>query len=310
MLNPSQARVIDPILSNYARGYSHPERVGHFLFPTATVPVRGGKRLEFGKESFRLYNSRRSPGAATKRVQFGYAGSNYSLEQSSLEGLVPFEIMQEAERVPGLDMAQGAIQMVMNIISLEKEVDQATKAQNAANYDNNHKVTLAGSDQWSHVDSKPKDDIKAAKEAVRSTSGRYPNTMIIGPKVFNVLDDHPAIVEKFKYTSSESITVEMLAKYFDVERVVVGKSVYANDDDEFIDCWGDTATLAYVPMGDGNWQVPAYGYTYQLSGTPAAEEAYSERNAKSWIYPYTDEWSAELVGPDAGFLIQDIILDA
>ncbi|NQV83914.1 MAG: major capsid protein [Rhodospirillales bacterium] len=306
MLTPTQARVIDPILTTQSRGYQHPESVGHLIFPTASVSVRGGKRIEFNKESFKLYNTARAPGAATKRIDFGYQGVAYSLEQHSLEGKVPFEIMQEAGRVPGIDMGARAVRVVQDIMSLRKEYLQGTAARLAANYAGTNKVTLAGVNQWSDAGSNPKGDVNTAKEAIRANIGRYPNTMILGPKVFMDVSEHAAIKDQFKYTSADSITTEMLARYFNVEKVAIGKSIYADDNDAFVDIWGKDAVLAYVPMGqDGNMEVPSYGYTYQLDGTPYVETPYDERNAKSWFYPVTDEFSAELVGAEAGYLIQN-----
>ena len=115
-LSPSQARVIDPILSTVAQGYKNAELIGSALFPYVPVGQRGGKIITFGKEDFMLYATGRSPGAATKRVQFGYSGSSYALESHSLEGLVPQELMQEAEAVPGINLATNAIAKVQAII--------------------------------------------------------------------------------------------------------------------------------------------------------------------------------------------------
>ena len=143
-LNTAGARIIDPILSTHASGYRHPERVGNLLFPAVPVGVSGGQRLEFGKESFRLYNARRAPGSDTKRIQFGYAGKPFALTQEALEAAVPREWMRDASQVPGIDLAARAVNLVMNSVTLLLEYQQATIATTAANYDNDHKVTLAG----------------------------------------------------------------------------------------------------------------------------------------------------------------------
>ena len=100
-----QVRVIDPILSNVALGYKHPEHVGGVLCPSVPVMLSGGQVLEFGKESFREYNIRRAPGTGTKRIQFGYLGRPFALVQDALEGVVPFEHMRDANVMPGIDWA-------------------------------------------------------------------------------------------------------------------------------------------------------------------------------------------------------------
>jgi len=78
----------------------------------------------------------------------------------------------------------------------------------------------------------------------------------MGPDVFNALNNHPKIKEQFKYTSSESLTAEMLAKYFNIEKVIVGQAVFlaenASDDTDAQDVWGNDAILSYTPTVSAN----------------------------------------------------------
>ena len=95
-MSPSQTRVIDPILSTVAQGYQHQEHVGRFLFPRVPVPSPSGKIIEFGMESFKLYNTKRARGSNTKRITFGYEGKPYSLTEDSLEALVDFKDLRDS----------------------------------------------------------------------------------------------------------------------------------------------------------------------------------------------------------------------
>ena len=305
-LSPAEARVVDAVLTNHSRGYVHPERVAHHLFPAVTVNQRGGRRIEFNKDSFKLYNTVRAAGGKRQEVEFGFLGQKFALEQHDLVGKLPVEVQEEAARGPGIDLGRSTVESVQDIISLSKEVQSATLARDAAKYAASNKVTLAGSDQWTHADSDPKTVVKEGKEAIRAKIGRYPNTMVLGPLAFSALDDHPKLMEKIKYTSSDSITLAMIAKYFDVQKVVRGDAVYADDEDEFVDVWGNDVVLAYVPMGT-RINEPSYGYTYQLAGHPFVGKAWYDDDFKSWKYPVTDEFSPELVGAEAGYLIKDAV---
>lgn len=305
-MNASQVRVIDPILSNVVQGYKHPEHVGIYLFPRIPVQISGGQVIEFGKESFRLYNARRAPGAATKRIDIGYLGKPFALVQDSLEGKVPREHLRDAARVPGIDLGTRATNVVMSSLSLTLENDQAQLATTAANYDANHKLALAGATQWSDPASTPIEDIETAKEAVRASVGVYPNTLVLSPKAYKALKTHPDIVERFKYSSKESITPEMLANLLDIERVVVGKAVTADADGNMTDVWGNNAVLAYVPVTASSMEEPSYGYTYAMEGNPLVEPAYYDNNAKSWIYPVTYERVPVLTGITAGYLFTNV----
>lgn len=310
-ITPSQARVVDPVLSSIAQGYHNNEMVGGFLFPIAPVGLRGGNVLTFGKEGFMLYATQRAPGENTKRVSFGYAGAPYALADFSLEGLVPVEIEQEASNGPGIDMGAGAINEVSDIMALRLEKQQADIARNAALYGANNKLTLSGTSQWSDFGaiSDPVAVIEAGKDAVRAATGKRPNTAVIGAAVMSKLKQHPKIVERLKYTGRDVATPELLASLFGLERVVVGDSIYSNDaGTAFSDVWGKDVVLAYTKLGTvASRGTPSYGYTYQLNGYPLVEEPYFDRSAKSWVYPVTRSEAPVMAAAGAGFLISGAV---
>lgn len=310
-MTAGQARVIDPILTTVAQGYKNASLIGDALFPVVPVDQRGGKIISFGKEDFQLYNTGRAPGASTKRVQFGHTAGNYALEQHSLEGLVPFEIMQEANQVPGIDMGKVAVMKTQNIIALRTEKAQADLATTAANYAASNKATLAGTSQWSDITSgvsNPNKDITAAVEVVRSKVGLRANTVVIGASVFAALKNHPVIIDRLKYTGRDVVTTELLASLWDVKRVFVGDAVIADDAGTFSDVWGKSVIVAYTDIGSlQDMGLPSFGYTYRLRGNPAVELPYQDRNQKSWVYPVTDELSPVMAGALSGFLYSAVV---
>lgn len=304
-MTSAQARVIDPVLTTVARGYKNPEFVGNLLFPAVPVGARGGKIVSFGKEAFRQYNTGRSPGSNTKRISLGYSGASFALESHSLEAVVPVEWSQEASAVPGIDLSSGSVFTVQNIIAARLEAAQATLATTAANYAASNKTTLSGTSQWSDYTgvSQPVKDVEAAKEAVRAQIGRRPNVLVLGALVFAALRNHPVIIDRIKYTGRDTVTTELLAGLFGVAQVVIGDAVTENESGVLSDIWGKYAILAYTELGGiANQGLPTFGYTYRLNGYPMVEQAYYEPNAKSWIYPVSDEVVPVIAGAEAGFL--------
>lgn len=307
----AQARVVDPILTTVAQGYQNAEMVANYLFPVVPVEQRGGKIIQFGREDFRAYNTGRAPGTNTKRVQYGYLGNPFALESHSLEGAVPFEIMQEANAVPGIDMGRIAVAKTQNIILLSSEVAAATLATNAANYGANNKVTLAGTSQWSDYASgisDPSKDIEAAKEQVRSQTGKRANTVLLSPKAFNAVKQHPKIIDRIKFTGRDSVSTDILANLWGVARVVVGDAVYEDAATNLLaDVWGKDVVVAYTEIGTlADAGLPSYGYTYRLRGYPLVEVPYMDRSAKLWAYPVNDERAPVLAATGAGFLIKNV----
>lgn len=306
VMTTGQARVIDPILSTVAQGFKQADFVGNALFPVVPVDQRGGKIISFGKEDFQLYNTGRAPGATTKRVNFGHSAGNYALEQHALEGSVPFEILEDANQVPGIDYSKVAVQKTQNIIALRTEKAQADLATNAANYAASNKTTLVGTAQWSDYTgtSDPSKDVSAGIEVVRQKVGKRANVGVLGAAVFAYLKNHPKIIERIKYTGRDIVTAELLASLWDVKKVYVGDAVYADDAGNFIDVWGKSVVIAYTETGTlQDAGLPSYGYTYRLRNNPTVESPYLDRPSKSWIYPVTDELAPVIAGALAGYLI-------
>lgn len=307
-MNAAQARVIDPILSQHARGYKNATFVGNKLFPAVNMPTRAAKRIEFDRSSFRRRKTRRAPGAAIAALEFGYEGKAVALHQEALRASVPREHQQEAMEVPGIDLQQTAVDVVLAVIALEKEIQQAEVARNPASYAATNKIALAGTDKFSHVDSDPAKIVSAGKEAIRKRTGRRPSVLVLGAAVVAALQVHPKVRDHFKHTNSSAISLPMLASYFDIPEVVSGDGIYDTDDNTTVDIWGNDAILAFVPgEGERAMPLPSYGYTYQLGGHPLVESSAWDNDTKSWVNDVIDEFSAELVGADAGYLIQGAV---
>jgi hypothetical protein len=323
-MNTRQVRVQDPVLTDFAHGYANQDRVGLNLFPTVPVKVRGGQVLQFGKEAFRKYHLRRAPGAKKQRIKFGYEGKPFALYQDSVEIPIPFEHMDDASVMPGIDLGKAATMMAMDIMSLQAEIEQAQTARDANNYNANNTDVLAGADQFSSPTAKPVEKIDECREAIRRQIGAYPNLAIFGPNAFTGTKNNPNVVSRFQFHTAEEITEDMLKLLFGVEKLVVGKGIYFDDADQPQDIWGNDIILAYVPRmsmaaapsyapgGQVNMYTPSYGYTYTIDNGPVVEEPYADRECDSWLYPAKYERASVITSLEnddkttAGFLLRNV----
>lgn len=305
-MNRSQTRVVDPVLSKVALGYRNARFIGTSLMPVISCPKSGVRLIKFGKEAFVKYAMRRAPGANVARVQYGYAADPVSLVQDSLEGVVPREWLRDAQDIPNVKHGTQAIGNVMASVLLGLEIEIAELACNPDSYDDNHKLALSGGEKWTDPASKLAKQMREYREAIRAEVGVDPNTLVLTPGDFEACKEHPEVKERFKYTSSESITEAMLANFFEVGTVEVGKAIWTPEESEPLrDCW-QHSVLAYVaPEGERMMAVPSYGYTYVLDDHPLVEQAYYDKSCKSWIYPMEYERRPYLTGMSAGFLIQN-----
>jgi len=302
-LNPKQVRVIDPVLTTVAQGYVQPEFVGMTIFPRVGVTTSGGQILEFGKEDFQIYNIRRSPGANTKRISFGYLGKPFALFNDAVEVPVPREYLRDAS-VPGIDLASRAVNRAMKVVSLGLEREQAALALDASQYPSTNKISLTGTSKWTDPSANISQQIDTYKEAVRLQVGSYPNTLLLSAVAFKAGRNNSGVLDRTKYTSKDSITPEILASLWDLDKVVVGKAVTSGPSG-MSDVWGNNAILAYVPSIPTTMEEPSFGYTYCLEGHPLVETPYYDENPKSWIYGVGYERCPVMSGILSGFLIQN-----
>lgn len=124
--------------------------------------------------------------------------------------------------------------------------------------------------QWSdYTNSDPIEDIEAGKAGILSVTGFEANTLVLGYDVFRTLKHHPDLVDRIKYTSSQTITEDMLARMFDIERVLVSKSVKATNAEGAAEAYdfttGKTALLCHVAPSPG-LLTPSAGYIMQWTG--------------------------------------------
>nr|DAN90201.1 MAG TPA: major capsid protein [Caudoviricetes sp.] len=305
-MNLQQTRVVDPVLTNVAIGYTNAEFVGNFLFPRIFVPKEGGKVIKFDKEAFRLHNAKRAMSADRKRISFGYEGDPFVLDENSLEAAVDRRQLKETETLPGLDLASRAVNLTMNIILLGSENEKAQLARNADNYDSDHKTTLAGTAKWSNEASDPVDDITEAQKVIEESIGRTPNLLTLSNAAYRALKSHPAILEHFKYTSAKAVSVDMLRDLLDVEIIKVGRALYVDDAGKTQPVWGNDAILSYSDQNPSGMESPAFGYDYTLEGHPMVEEAYYDDHTTTYYYPVTLTHKPVLTGTAAGYLFKDV----
>lgn len=325
-MTAGQIRVIDPILTQFYHGYMSQSdlHVWNLLFPEVLVDQSGGQVIEFSKEAFRLYNTRRAPGSSTARIDFGYTGRTYTLDNEAIEALVPDEWQRDALAVPGIDLAQQALALVGDSVRNRLEYDAAVIAQDNISYPAGHIAFLSGTAKFSHASSDPIATVDVGRERIRSKTGRYPNLAIAGPIAHNAIKNNPTIKALFTNKDNQDVVVNesMVAQALSMPVYRVGAAVYADSADVFQDCWGNNLILAYVPnlpipggqtaaqsliqANMGSRTRPSYGYTYTLKGNPYVKEPYYENNRESWVYGTHYERKPQITSGEAGYIIRGV----
>lgn len=297
-------RIVDPVLTKLARGYSNDGFVADKLFPLVSVNKEGGKIPQFTKEAFKIYNTERAIRADSNRINPSVNDSiDFVLTEHDLEYPMDYrEINEDA-----LPLKMHATNVVTDAIQLRKEKLSADLAQNAANYAATNKLTLAAADKFDVDTSDPISTIDSARSAVRSQIAKNPNVIVISHTVFTALKNHASITDKVKYTQHAVITAQLLRQLLQFDALYVASAVYENDSGTLVDVWTDNVILAYVPEAkqSRSFYEPSYGYTLQMKNFPIVD-TYDEKG-KVKVVRNTDLFVPKIVGADAGFLISDCL---
>jgi len=297
-------RLVDPVLTQLARGYKNAAFVGTKLFPLVTVEKEGGKIPQFSKESFKIYNTERALRANSNVISpEGKTTIDYALTEHDLS--YPMDYREVAEDITPLKIH--ATEVVTDGIQLRLEKLIADICQNLVTFPVGNKVTLGTGSKFDDATSDPFAVFDIGKEAVRSKIAKRPNVCVIGASSYKALKNHPSIVDRIKYTQHAVITPELLRQLLDFEQLYVGDSVYSDDAGNFIDIWGDNVILAYVPTKESNversYYEPAFAYTLRKKGNPVVDTYDAE--GKVQFVRNTDIFTPKVVGSEAGYLIND-----
>jgi hypothetical protein len=118
----------------------------------------------------------------------------------------------------------------------------------------------------------PFTDIALGQTTILQNTGHEANTLVLTYPVYQALRKHPLVVDRIKYTNpafAGTVSPELLAQAFDVERVLVSKAVYnagvEGGADSFGFVAGKDALLCHVAPEPG-LMTPSAGYTFGWEG--------------------------------------------
>jgi hypothetical protein len=131
---------------------------------------------------------------------------------------------------------------------------------------------------------------------------------MMGISVFEVLINHPQLISINNEGQKSPATLETLKSRFGVEEIGVGMAIHVDKDDNFVDLWKNNMVLGYVNRkpGEKNKKDLSYGYTFQLNNHPYCDEV-DINPGKVIAERSTDIVKSQILGPEAGYLIQNCI---
>jgi hypothetical protein len=180
-----------------------------------------------------------------------------------------------------------------------------------------------GPNTWGAATANAITDVLTWKRAVANQIGVRPNSMVVGSAVFDRLLTMESILDRIQFTTADSIDVDVIARYFGLERgirVAEGRQLQA--DGTLSPVFPENAICLFysplgasdsvMPAGGASAATPAFAYTYQLTGTPAVRPEYYIRERRVVRAEITVERAVNITGLGAtgafgsGFFVADV----
>jgi hypothetical protein len=248
MPQPTSSQVhVDAILTNISVAYMQMAEnfIATKVFPVVPVSKQSDKFFTYTKndwfrdEAQRRADATESAGGGYNLSTDSYQADVYAFhkdigDQTRANADAPINVDREAaEFVTGRMLLKMETQFVSNFFTTSVWATDSTPT-----------------NLWSdYTSSDPIGDIETGKRTILSTTGYEPNTLVLGYDTFIQLKNHPDLVDRIKYTSSQVLSESLLASLFGVPRVMVAKSLKATNNEGGSEAYafnyGKNALLTY-----------------------------------------------------------------
>lgn len=300
--------VLTTAASEYA--VNEAEYAAPALAPVFRAGVQAATFLKWKREN--LLNvpklHARGSGAPYPRLNFEIGDDTFATRDYGLE--LPLDDRQKAIYANAIDADRGKVARGVRVLALNKERRVHALATGGG------VPTSAAGTKWNAAGGDPIGDVDAIKEVIHDNCGLEANLAIIPRDVFIVLKEHPAILDKIKYTQRGIVTADIVAAVLGLGRIVVaGATQNLNNEGQAISItkvWADSVIIAHVnPVQD--LETPTFirtfawsGYT-RATGGEFAVETYRENNPPATVHQLKHDVDEKIVAAACGYHLSDVL---
>jgi hypothetical protein len=273
---PSKQNVhIDKVLTNISVKYVQDASayIAGQVFPMVPVAKQSDKFYVYKREDwFRDDAQKRAMGTESVGGDYELATDLYYAERYAFHKNVYDE--ERANSDDPLSPDEDATAFVTDKLLLNKENNWAKKffVPGVWGTDVEGAATAASGkvvfwDDYSSSD--PIKNISDYSTNISEVTGKQPNTLVIGRKVYNALKNHPDILDRIRYSQKGVVTNDLIAELFDVERVLVANAIQnvakKGQDAQMEYIMGNNALLCYT-TNTPRLRTATAGYTFTWTG--------------------------------------------
>lgn len=240
MPQPTQSQVhVDAILTNMSVAYMNEmdSFVASRVFPTISVNKQSDKYFTYSQADFYRDQAKvRADGTESAGSGYSLSTDTYSSNVWALHKDIGDQVRANSDTP--LDPDMDATRFLTHQMMIRQERDWASNYFTTSVWGNDSTPSTL----WDASGSDPIGDIQTGINTILSDTGYLANTLVLSYNAYKTLRNHPDFVDRYKYTSADSITPELIGKVLDLPRVMVMKGVYNSA--------AEGATASYAQVGD------------------------------------------------------------
>lgn len=264
----------------------------------------------YSKDTMTIPETIRQKGQAN-RATWDVSTSSYLLEDHALMDMVYDSDRDNADKAMKLDV--DTVEFLTQKIALRYEKSAADLLLSDANWSNNISLSAAGG--FATNTTNPIPHIDTGASIIAQQSGLLPNTLVINYPTFLAIKENTSTVDRIKYTSADAISEGILARLFNLDRILVGRAVHntaqmglgdaTTTSQVFI--WTNSAWLGYLNPTPGLKKASAM-YTFRKSdGSPWKVTRWRDENEEADAIRVQTKYQHKAVATSCGYLIEDTI---
>jgi hypothetical protein len=261
------------------------EFIADRVFPAVPVDKKSDTYYTYTKSAwFRTDAAERAPATESVGSGWGIGTDSYACRVYAVHKDIADQDRSNQDS-PVLDLDRDATEFVTRDLLLKRELLFISKYFNTGLWTTTDQTGVSGTPganqfkQWNDSQSTPIEDITSQRVGVAEKTGYKPNTLVIGPRVYEKFKNHTQFTDRIKYTQTGIVTTQLIAAVLDLDNVhipmVVQNTAAEGAADSLGFAYGKAALLVYAAPSPGLLQ-PSAGYTFTWRGFLGAS-AYGNR---------------------------------
>lgn len=297
----------DQALENVSVAYKNGDLIASELCPMVPVNHESNKYYVYSRDQLVLPQTRRAAGAEANLASFSLSTSTYKLQEEALKDVISDRARANAD--PALNLEVDCVEHLTNLILMRQEVDLAGLVAFTGTWANVTSLTSTFAWSANTTLSNPILFVDSAASAIMQASGLKPNVVAINDPTFRAAKEHVSVVDRIKYTSAESVGEDLLAKLFNVDKLLVARGIQNSGAEGLADAtvnswiWTDVAWVGYVENNPG-LKKPSALYNFTMKqGNPVKVLRWREDKLEGDAIQVSKLYQQQVAFSAAGYLI-------